>query len=281
MKQFAHESDIALTHIPALTFRQTAEAYLSDVKGTIAATTYDRYLDVLERDIYPVYADILMTEIGDDGVEDFLRRAPGNARKQGRSLTKSSLQIAKSVLGNVISFSKKSDAGDKDPELKWERIPYEELTPGEIETILMRAKYDRSPEMLAALLSIYCGMRTGEIVALSSDDVDTEKQEIYIHKTAHRVRNPRRDEPGEKKTVIVVDEIPWSTQIRRVRYPEALSDHISEFRATGKPLIRNRHDSGMDPRTLEKRLIRTMNSFGIKGVNFERLRKTYVNGPKT
>lgn len=119
MKQLAHESDIALTHIPVLTFRQTAEAYLSDVKGTIAATTYDRYLDVLERDIYPVYADILMTEIGDDGVEDFLRRAPGNARKQGRSLTKSSLQIAKSVLGNVISFSKKSDAEDKDPELKW------------------------------------------------------------------------------------------------------------------------------------------------------------------
>ena len=112
--------------------------------------------------------------------------------------------------------------------------------------------------MLAALLCLYCGMRTGELSAIKSDDVDTTRNEIYIHEMAHRVRNPKRDEPREKKTVIVVEEMPWKKQIRRVRYPEVLTDYIKEFQIKGRPLIRSRNDEQVDPRTLENWLLRIM-----------------------
>ena len=46
-----------------------------------------------------------------------------------------------------------------------------------------------------------------ELCALKSEDVDSTRNEIYIHETAHRVRNPKRDD-GEKKTIIIVEEIP-------------------------------------------------------------------------
>ena len=51
------------------------EEYLEDAKGTIANTTYDRYLDALERDIYPEYADTPMSDVTAAEVNRFLKVA--------------------------------------------------------------------------------------------------------------------------------------------------------------------------------------------------------------
>ena len=263
--------------IAGKTFRQVAEGYLEAARGTIASTTYDRYLDALERDVYPEYANTPMADVTDAEVNRFIKMAPGLAEKRGRSLTNSGLLVVKAVMSNVINYAN-AVSGMEKTEIVMDRTSYEELTSAELEMICLKAKHNHCPEMLAALLSIYCGMRTGELCALNCDDVDGVRNEIYIHETAHRVRNPKKDEEGEKRTVIIIEEIPRKKQIRRVRYPAILNDYINEFRLNGRPLIRNRDDGQADPRTLENRLTRIMSVFRIENINFERLRKTYTNG---
>lgn len=267
----------AASPIEGKTFKQVAEDYLAEAKGAIASTTYDRYLDALERDVYPEYASTPMVDVTESEVNRFIKVAPDLAEKRGRSLTNSGLLVVKAVMSNVINYAKEA-AGIEKAEIVMDRTAYEELTPREIEMICLKAKHNHCPEMLAALLCLYCGMRTGELSAIKSDDVDTTRNEIYIHETAHRVRNPKRDEPGEKKTVIVVEEMPWKKQIRRVKYPEVLTDYIKEFQIKGRPLIRSRNDEQVDPRTLENWLLRIMKVFRVEGINFERIRKTYLNG---
>ena len=267
----------ASSPIEGKTFKQVAEEYLAEAKGTIASTTYDRYLDALERDVYPEYASTPMTDVTESEVNRFIKVAPDLAEKRGRSLTNSGLLVVKAVMSNVINYAKEA-VGIEKAEIVMDRTSYEELTPREIEMICLKAKHNHCPEMLAALLCLYCGMRTGELSAIKSDDVDTTRNEIYIHETAHRVRNPKRDEPGEKKTIIVVEEMPWKKQIRRVKYPDVLTDYIKEFQIKGRPLIRSRNDERVDPRTLENWLLRIMKVFRVEGINFERIRKTYLNG---
>lgn len=264
--------------IDSKTFKQVAEEYLADARGSIASTTYDRYLDALERDVYPEYADAPMVDVTEAEVNRFLKVAPGLAAKRGRSLTNSGLLVVKAVMSNVISFANAVDGMGK-AEITWDKTSYEELTVRELEMICLKAKHNHCPEMLAALLSIFCGMRIGELCALNSDDVDGTRNEIYIHATVHRVRNPRKDDEGDgKKTVIMIEEIPRKKQIRRVAYPVILNDYISEFKLKGRPLVRNKNGGHTDPRTLENRLIRIMSVFRMEGINFERLRKTYMNG---
>lgn len=263
--------------IAGKTFKQVAEEYLESARGNIASTTYDRYLDALKRDIYPEYADTPMTDVTEAEVNRFIKVASDLAEKRGRSLTNSGLLVAKAVMSNVINYANELSGLEK-AEIVMDRTSYEELTPQELEMICLKAKHNHCPEMLAALLSIYCGMRTGELCALNSDDVDGTRNEIYIHEIAHRVRNPRRDEEGENKTIIIIEEIPRKKQIRRVTYPSILNDYIDEFRLKGRPLIRSKDDGQTDPRTLENWLIRIMKVFRIENINFERLRKTYMNG---
>ncbi|WP_029199521.1 phage integrase central domain-containing protein [Oribacterium sp. NK2B42] len=262
--------------IAGKTFKQVAEDYLAEAKGTIASTTYDRYLDALERDVYPEYASTPMVDVTESEMNRFIRVAPDLAEKRGRLLTNSGLLVVKAVMSNVINYANAASGIEK-AEIVMDRTAYEELTTAELEMICLKAKHNHCPEMLAALLSIFCGMRTGELCALNSDDVDGVRNEIYIHETAHRVRNPKKDENEEKKTVIIIEEIPRKKQIRRVSYPAILNDYIDEFRLNGRPLIRNKDDEQADPRTLENWLTRIMSVFRIENINFERLRKTYMN----
>ncbi len=263
--------------IEGKTFKQVAEEYLEKARGAIASTTYDRYLDALERDVYPEYANTPMTEVTEAEVNRFIKVAPGLAEKRGRSLTNSGLLVVKAVMSNVINYAN-SISGIEKTEIVLERTSYEELSHSELEMVCLKAKHNHCPEMLAALLSVYCGMRTGELCALSSDDVDAARNEIYIHKIAHRVRNLRRDEENEPKSIILIEEISQKRQIRRVCYPAILNDYIREFCLPGRPLIRNKDNAQTDPRTLENWLKRIMAVFRINNINFERLRKTYTNG---
>ena len=262
--------------IEGKTFRQAAEEYLESSKGQIASTTYDRYLDALERDVYPEYADTPMSDVTEAEMNRFLKTAPEAAARRGRTLTGSGLWLVKAVMSNVINYAN-ANSGTQKAEITWERNPYEELSPGEQEMICLKAKHNHCPEMLAALLSLYCGMRTGELCALNSDDIDASRNEIYIHEIAHRVRNPKKDEEGGTKSIIVIEEISQRNKIRRVSYPAVLNDYVDEFRLKGRPLIR-RDEGRIDPRTLENRLKRIMEVFRMSEINFERLRKTYMNG---
>lgn len=259
------------------TFREVAEKWLQDAGGKIAQTTCGRYADALERDVYPEYADTPMKDVTEAEMERFLLIAPELAKKKGRMMEKSSLQVVKAVMSNIIQYANADESRPK-ADVSGDVNSYEELSPQEIEMICLKAKHNHCPEMLAALLSLFCGMRTGELCALKGDDVDGTRHEIYIHETAHRIRNPEWDGESRNKTVVIVEEMPRKKHIRRVKYPEILSGYIDGFRKTGMPLIRSKDEGLLDPRTLENLLKRIMLVFRMENMNFERLRKTYRKG---
>ena len=257
------------------TFREVAEEWLLSCKGQIASTTYDRYKEALERDVYPEYSDTPMQDVTVEEMNRFLVLAPGLAEKRGRTLQYSGLQVMRAAMSNVIQYASDVTRGNSIP-LPNNISSYEELSAEQVERICIRAKYNHTQEMLAVLLVLFCGTRNGELCALSCDDVDIDRMELFIHRTAHRISNPDKD--AENKTALVVEEIPRKKQIRRVRIPEVLKSYIQEFMIPGRMLIRNREGLMVDPRNLENRLTNTLDAFGLSGINSERLRKTYQKG---
>lgn len=256
------------------TFREAAEDWLDSRKEEIAATTYGRYVEALRRDIYPEYADTPVKDIKESEIERFLLVAPEHAAMQGRKLKQSTLQLIRVVMLHVIQYANEF-CFEEQPEHSYEKNPYEALSPAEMERVCKCAKYNPSPEMLAVMLTLFCGIRTGELCALNWEDVSFERREIYIHRSVHRVKN--QEPKAGKRTVVVVDEIPTKKHIRRVEFPEELTDYIKKFYASGKNVLTGYVDLPMEVRTLENRMKRTLGLHQIKDINFQRLRKTYVN----
>lgn len=119
-----------------MTFKQVAEEYLEDARGKVASTTYDRYLDALERDVYPEYGDTPMSDVTDAEVNRFLKVASDNAAKRSRSLTNSGLLVVKAVMSNVINYANAAIGMEK-AEIVLDRTGYEEL-----EMICLKAKHN-------------------------------------------------------------------------------------------------------------------------------------------
>ena len=267
-------SEIVTEMITEKPFRRVSEDWLRSIRGKVAFTTYDRYYNILNRDIYPEYSDLLMKDMTVEEMNRFLRLVPDKAKESGRTMSEGSVLMIKTVLSSIIRFAEGSEQ-EKEANISHRGKSYEALTSSELELLVLHAKKNHCPEMLAALLSTYCGMRVGELSALECDDVDMDRAKIYVHQIVHRVKNPNKN--ASNKTIIVVEELPRKNQIRTVVFPEILKEYIEEFMLPGRRLIRNHDDGHLDMRTLENRLNRIMKNF-IDGINFERLRKTYVSG---
>ena len=258
------------------TFRDVAEAWLAENKENMATTTYDRYRETLERDVFPTYENTPIKDITLEEMNRFLMNASGTAKRQGRTLKAGTLQIIRAVMSNVIQYAFADEYNSGGTVIDRDFTSYEALLPEEIEKICLRAKYNHCQELLAALLYIFCGIRNGEICGLSCDDIDLERMEIYIHKTVHRVSNP--DKEARKKTRLVLEDIPRKKQIRKVPIPVVLKEYINEYMIPGRMLIRNKDGLMIDPRTLENKMLRIMDAFGLKNINPERMRMTYQKG---
>ena len=257
------------------TFREAAEDWLEGRRDEIASTTYSRYVEALKRDIYPEYGDTPVQDINESEIVHFIFSISEKAEKQGKKVRQSTVQIISTIMNGVIQSAEES-SGLEQADVTFEKNPYEALSPSEIERVCACARYNHTPEMLAVMLTLFCGIRTGEVCALNWNDVSLERREIFIHRSAHRVKNA--DPDNGKRTQIIVEEIPTKKHIRKVEIPAELAEYIGEFYDPGKNALTGFADTPMDARTLANRMERVFGVYSVKGINFQRLRKTYVDG---
>ena len=203
------------------------------------------------------------------------------ANEKGAQLKGRSLQMIRRLIKSVVRFyeeeeeraSLEAENGEADEEAGGA----EPLTVEELRQVLFCARNHRSPEMLAVLLILYCGIRRGEVCALSCDDIDMKKREIYIHRAVYRVRKKETGGSG-KKTLVEIAELNVKKQIRTVEIPEELMDYVREFYCAGACLLTGQREIPMDTRTIKNRVDRIFEAGMIEGISFRQLHKTFASG---
>ena len=69
---------------------------------------------------------------------------------------------------------------------------------------------------LGILLTLFTGLRIGELCALTWGDIDLVRQIIHINKTLYRIANPQGTAP---KTVVVIDSPKSKSSVRDIPIP--------------------------------------------------------------
>lgn len=125
------------------------------------------------------------------------------------------------------------------------------------------------------LLSLYTGIRIGELCALRWENVSVDSRVIRVRETMQRIQSP---EPSEvNKTKVIITEPKSKCSIREIPLPDYLIDiirpHIGQpntFVLTGE---RRRY---MEPRTLQNKFKKYVHESGIEDANFHALRHTFA-----
>ncbi len=261
-------------------FRVVAEDWLAEMEKKLAKTTFQKYESTLERYILPAFGNVHVNEISKESIEEFVKNimqkheGSGKNREQLKSATLNFLRL---VIKNVIEFAELKDRKDvKNECLETDKKEYSVLSEKELRKICACAKYNHCPELLAAMLMIFNGIRVGEVCAVNCDDIDLTTGEVYIHESVHRIKN--RSGEGGNKTISAISEIPTKKQIRTEVIPDVLVGYLKDYYNPGAYLLTGIKGQPMEAKTLRNRIDRIFGMYKLGSIPFQRFRKTYVCG---
>ena len=130
---------------------------------------------------------------------------------------------------------------------------------------------------LPTLLSLYTGMRLGEVCALKWSDLDWEKKTITVRRTAQRTA---RFENGAGKRTVLLIGTPKSKRSHRILpIPDFLFVMLQKAcRAAGNTdaYVFGKTGHAAEPRTIQRHFKRQMQALGFARVHFHTLRHSFA-----
>lgn len=134
----------------------------------------------------------------------------------------------------------------------------------------------KNPEntSLGILLSLYTGLRVGELCALKWEDVSFDDKYIHVHKTMQRIQTLNG---SDAKTVVIISKPKSDCSIRNVPIPDRLLSIMLDYqKAPDTYILTGMNNLYVEPRTMQYRFKSIIKKAGIAPANFHALRHTFA-----
>lgn len=125
------------------------------------------------------------------------------------------------------------------------------------------------------LLSLYTGIRIGELCSLQWQDFSPHGDILSIRKTVQRVQNTEND--AGTKTKVIITEPKSQCSKREIPIPSFLMEYIVRFRSDESAyILSGLSGKCVEPRTMQYRFKRYIQQSGITDAGFHTLRHTFA-----
>ena len=244
----------------------------NELLGSVKTSSYQTYLRQMNRHLRPALGHYFLSQLTPGIVYDFIegKRAEGLADTTIRGIYR--------LLSAAMAFALEEGVIRKNPCRKI-RVQTEESAE---QRVLSRPEQEKirrmasGEEELPALLSLYTGMRLGEVCALKWEDIDWEKRTITVRRTVQRVSQGKSSPGG--KTLLMIGT-PKSTQSHRVLpVPAFLLERLRKQMEmqNSAEYIFGTAGQAAEPRTIQRRFAKLMKKAGIADAHFHTLRHSFA-----
>lgn len=243
----------------------------SELLGSVKPSSYQVYLRQFERHVLPALGGYALSELTPGIVHGFV------VRLESSDLARSTAKGIYRLLAAAMRSAQEEGLILKNPCRKIrvqreERAAQRALSRQEQEALCAQPEEQAD---LPTLLSLYTGMRLGEICGLKWTDVDWERQTIAVRRTAQRVA--RLDPAGGGRTMLMVGSTKSLRSERVLPAPAFLLERLKERRSeSNSEYIFGVSNRAAEPRTLQRRFKRQMERLGIAGTHFHTLRHSFA-----
>ena len=262
------------------TFEEVILLWLDSNRIRIKESSVFKYEYIIRKHILPEYKDVKISSVNTSDINLFLE----NKQKSGRivnhgelssSYVKTIMHIVKSVMAFAV------EQGFCEPLRGKINRPYSEKK----ELKLIDCEYLKRIELyairtkdftsLGILISVYTGMRIGEICALRWDDIDIANGVIHVRHTVARIKNDEAGRVGSSKNVICTPKTRSSK--RDIPILSVLMPYICDMkkRAVSDYVVSD-NDEFVNLRTFEYRYHKVLKTCGIPDINYHALRHTFA-----
>ena len=254
----------------SITFETAVQEWLALVQPKVKVSTYAQYTARLDKIILPYFGKQKIKDITPEMMDDFVKNL------SSRDFNDKYIYDIVVQLKTVTKYIAQA-YGYRDPALAIEPPKFQRKTIGESEVydeVYCRHLYKAlttSPNLTKAgiLLTLFAGLKIGELCALKWSDIDLENGVITVSKTLQRISI------GEKTELYLTDVKPDSA--RKIPIAPFLKDILARFETDDDKFFLSGKDTPVEARTMQYRLQSFLKKEDLPSISFNELRKLFIN----
>ncbi|MCM1228044.1 MAG: site-specific integrase [Clostridium sp.] len=246
--------------------------WLETVKFRHKESTYGKYRNICQNHIIPELGGYNASLISVKQVENFLS-VKLNTENLSPKTVNDILCVLKLVFSYVESQNVKTNCNFNNICVRQEQKQMRVLTLDEQKKLTEFLTEDMDLSKLGVYLSLFTGIRIGELCALKWKNIKLRNKVMHIDKTMQRIQV--YDE--EVKTKVVITSPKSRCSERDIPLPKFLCDVLKKFKSTENSfLLSGSSETFVEPRMMRYTFEKYMKICGLKGVNFHALRHTFA-----
>lgn len=125
-------------------------------------------------------------------------------------------------------------------------------------------------------LTLYTGLRIGEICALKWGDINFKKNYLVVNKTIQRIYM-KNDKKNERKSKVIITTPKTGNAIRMIPINYEFAKFLKELKKDDDCYILSSKTKYIEPRTFRKYYYRVLRKLEINNMNFHSLRHTFAS----
>lgn len=244
--------------------------WLNAVVNRVKESTLANYRNKFEKHILPEFGDVPCADLTAGKINAFINQklADGLSASYVRDIFtvfKTMLKYAQDEYGFKLSL--------KIVVLpKAARKQIEKISDTEQKKLVSYLKSNMSLTAFGILLSLFMGLRIGELCGLKWEDVDFRNKILHIRRTVQRISSAN----GNRKTKIVISAPKSATSFREIAIPDMLMKYFEMFRDEAYYFILSGTDKPVEPRTMQYRYKKILRTADVEDHNYHKLRHTFA-----
>lgn len=261
-----------------LSFCEFADKWLERIKLDCKTSTYNKYRNAYEKKLKSIFGKYPITRISGEMIDEFITALLTNGRNDGKPFSRKSVQEICMVIKQILLYAEenyniKAQFSLKKLSLKKERKEVQVISSSSIQSLCCLLLTDINLYKVGILISLYTGVRIGEVCAIQWKDISFEDELLHISKTAQRVQ--QLDNPFEK-TRLCISSPKSSCSNRTIPLPKKLLNILLPFKSNAEAYILSGKSKCVDPRTMQYHFKKYLKECGIKDTAFHTLRHTFA-----
>ena len=253
--------------------------WLLEKKDYIKESTYANYSNNIFNHIIPKLGNYYLNELNHKVIQDFLLELSKNGRKDNTG------GLAEKTIKDITIIIKGSiKKGINEDKIKHIELTFNYpkdnkenklyvLTKREQNKITNYVLENINSRNVGLLISLYSGIRIGELCALRWEDVDFKKNCLTINKTIQRVYIKDKNKNISK---VIITTPKTKNANREIPINKDFLEILKKVKSDKKHYILTGNEKYIEPRTYRKYFNKILDELKIKHFNFHSLRHTFA-----
>ena len=253
--------------------------WLLEKKDYIKESTYANYSNNIFNHIIPKLGNYYLNELNHKVIQDFLLELSKNGRKDNTG------GLAEKTIKDITIIIKGSiKKGINEDKIKHIELTFNYpkdnkenklyvLTKREQNKITNYVLENINSRNVGLLISLYSGIRIGELCALRWEDVDFKKNCLTINKTIQRVYIKDKNKNISK---VIITTPKTKNANREIPINKDFLEILKKVKSDKKHYIITGNEKYIEPRTYRKYFNKILDELRIKHFNFHSLRHTFA-----